>query len=301
MTAVAPGQGHKASLIFASVAIVLIAITGAAAFISLPKGTAPSSFVGVKATTFSTSSSSETCTPAITLTQTSAGTSTTQVITLCHSISTYTASNNSAPTCSVPYAGIDSSSGNSSGVQSFPIVSIPAGQVGAICVTYFDNNGNRSQTIDLNGTLEIGTIGAFPYAGCSNSPCTEYHFVNSTDFVIRSNVASLTLGGSGAREATVAYTIMPKTESQGFYWLNIPYLAPTSCSVEFPFAYGYSFNNANSSGKYFPLPSGYDGSCIGYLPNYYSQYPFAYLVEVSSNLSITTLNCGSYTCDVKQG
>jgi len=309
MTAVAPGRAHKASLLFASVAIVLVAITGTAAFTSLPKGTAPSSFVGVKSTTteptaglvlglalnqttispgqtvairvyernilqrtnnvsasdkwpvnglsagpcgsldlpvgialyrgnlsvlavpgvqplqlykpgpyycpaimggirayvfqpmsgeaqvigpcspnpcftsnmsstidvrgcwgtgliqfsdfapgiytvvagdewgdvallefqvtssnFSTSSSSETCTPAITLTQTSAGTTTTQVITLCHSISTYTASNNSAPTCSVPYAGIDSSSGNYSGVQSFPIVSIPAGQVGAICV-----------------------------------------------------------------------------------------------------------------------------------------------------------------------
>lgn len=39
-------------------------------------------------------SSSETCTPAATLTQTSGGTTTTQVITLCHSVSTYTAPNN---------------------------------------------------------------------------------------------------------------------------------------------------------------------------------------------------------------
>jgi hypothetical protein len=46
-----------------------------------------------------TTTSGETCTPAITLTQPSANTATTQVITLCHTESTYTASNTPTATC----------------------------------------------------------------------------------------------------------------------------------------------------------------------------------------------------------
>jgi hypothetical protein len=43
--------------------------------------------------------SSETCSPAATVTQTLDGTTTTQVVTLCHSLSTYTAPNSSTATC----------------------------------------------------------------------------------------------------------------------------------------------------------------------------------------------------------
>src|SRR5437773_571389 len=80
-----------------------------------------------------------------------------------------------------------------------------------------------------------------PYADCYPSPCTYYIFVNSPAFEILSNVTSVEMGGNGTSKITVAYVITPTGESPGYYWLNIPYLTPTSCSIEFPFAYGYSF------------------------------------------------------------
>ena len=203
--------------------------------------------------------------------------------------------------CQVPYTGIDSASDNSTAVESFPIISVPKGQVAYICVTYHDDNRNKTQTIDFNGTVQVGTIEGSPYYGCSPSPCASYSFVNSSDFEIRSNVTSAEMGGNGTSQVTVAYAIIPTGESPGFYWLNVPYLAPTSCPIEFPFANGYSFTQSNSSGQYFPLPKGYGGSCIAYSPNYYSAYPpFGYLVAVSSNVGVTSPNCGAYMCDVRQ-
>ena len=202
--------------------------------------------------------------------------------------------------CPVPYDRIDSPSDNSTGVQSFPIIAVPKGHFAVLCVTYYDNNKNKTQTIDFNGTVQVGRITASPYAGCNPSPCTTYPFVNSPDFEILSNVTSVEMGGNGTSKITVAYLITPTGESPGYYWLNIPYLTPTRCSIEFPFAYGYSFTEANSSGKYFPLPSGYGGSCISYLPVYYTEHPFAHLVEVSTDVEVVSPNCGAYTCDVKQ-
>jgi hypothetical protein len=77
-------------------------------------------------------------------------------------------------------------------------------------------------------------------------------------------------------------------------------LAPYDCAVEFPFAYGYSFTGANSSGQYFPLPKNYSGGCITYNSSFYSEYAYAYVTAVSNSTSVIPLNCGAYSCDVKQ-
>jgi hypothetical protein len=202
--------------------------------------------------------------------------------------------------CPTPYGGVDSPSSNSSEIQAFPIISVPKDNSATICVTYYDNNPNKNDTVSVTGNLEVGEIEAMPYSGCSPSPCTSYSFVASNNFKVTANVTSFLLGAAHATRVTVAYVITALSESPGFYWLNINMLAPFNCAVEYPFAYGYTFTAANSSGQYFPLPQGFDGGCITYNSAFYSQSAYAYVTAVSNNTSVVPLNCGAYSCDVKQ-
>ena len=206
----------------------------------------------------------------------------------------------SAFLCPVPYDGTDSPSTNSSEIQAFPIISVVKGHSAIICVTYYDNNPDKNNVVSVTPSLGIGTIEALPYTGCSPSPCTSYSFVDSGDFRITTNVSTFLMGAAHAMKVTVAYVIKPLSDSPGFYWMNINMLAPYNCAVEFPFAYGYTFTGANSSGQYFPLPKGYTGGCITYNSTFYSESPFAYVIAVSNSTSIIPLNCGAYSCDVKQ-
>ena len=206
----------------------------------------------------------------------------------------------SAYSCPVPYTGLDSKYSNSSEIRAFPIISVPKGRSAVLCVTYYDNNPDKNQSVSVTGNLQIGTIEAMPYNGCSPSPCTSYSFTSSSEFKISDNISGFVLGAGYASRVTVAYVITPVGDQPGFYWLNVPLLAPLSCAVEFPFAYGYTFTGANSSGQYFAIPNGYFAGCITYSSNYYSQYAYAYLVAVSNSTSIIPLNCGGYSCDVRQ-
>jgi hypothetical protein len=206
----------------------------------------------------------------------------------------------SAYYCPVHYDGVDSPSSNTSEVQPFPIISIPKDRSATICVTYYDNNPNRNDTVSVTGSLQIGTIEAMPYSGCSPSPCTSYSFVDSGDFKIVANITSFLLGAAHAAKVTVSYEITPLRESPGFYWLNINMLAPVDCAIEFPFAYGYTFTGANSSGQYFPLPQGFAGGCITYNSAFYTEYAYAHVIAVSNSTSIIPLNCGAVSCDVEQ-
>jgi len=206
----------------------------------------------------------------------------------------------SAYSCPVPYTGVDSKYTNSSAVQAFPIISVPKGRSVVLCVTYYDNNPDKNESVSMTGSLSIGTIEPMPYSGCSPSPCTSYSFASSSEFRISDNISGFVLGAEHASQVTVAYVITPTGDQPGFYWLNIDGLAPFSCAVEFPFAYGYTFAGSNSSGQYFPLPSGYFAGCITYNSNSYSEYPYAYLTAVSNDTSIVPLNCGGYSCDVRQ-
>ena len=202
--------------------------------------------------------------------------------------------------CPIPYTGTDSPSSNSSEIQAFPIISAAKSHSAVICVTYYDNNPDKNSTVSVTPSLEIGTIESAPYAGCSPSPCTSYSFVDSGDFRITTNVSTFLLGATHATKVTVAYLITPKSDTPGFYWMNVGMLAPYDCAVEFPFAYGYSFSGANSSGQYFPLPKNYFGGCITYNSSFYSEYAYAFVTAVSNGTSVIPLNCGAYSCDVEQ-
>jgi len=206
----------------------------------------------------------------------------------------------SAYSCPVPYTGVDSKYTNSSAVEAFPIISVSKGRSVVLCVTYYDNNPNKNESVSMTGSISIGTIEAMPNSGCSPSPCTSYSFASSSKFRISDNISGFILGAGHASHVTVGYMITPTGDQPGFYWLNIGALAPFSCAVEFPFAYGYTFTGSNSSGQYFPLPSGYFAGCITYNSNYYSEYAYAYLTAVSNDTSIVPLNCGGYSCDVSQ-
>jgi len=192
--------------------------------------------------------------------------------------------------CTVPYSGRDSPTDNPNNTRQFPIISVPLDHVAILCVTYYDNNRNKSLNINLNEALQVGSIQGYPYSGCSPGPCTTYNFTSSPNFEVMSNVTSVEIGGNGNSMVTVAYAIIPNGGSPGFYWMSLSYIAPVSCSNEFPFAYGYSFSASNASLRYFPLPSGFYSSCISFLPIYYTQSPFAHLVGVSSDVEVTAPN-----------
>jgi len=202
--------------------------------------------------------------------------------------------------CTDAYNGLDSPKTNSSSAtQAFPIVSVPRGQVAVLCVAYHDNNKNQTEVINMTGEISVGEIQTSSCPEGSSPQCTSSSFVNSTDFEILSNITSATLGGSGPSEVTVAYAIVPKSGTSGFYWLNIASLGPISCGLQFPFAYGHSFTGANSSGAYFPYPRFFIG-CIEISAGFVSQIPYASLVGVSRDTMLTSVNCGGFVCDTKQ-
>jgi len=202
--------------------------------------------------------------------------------------------------CADAYNGLDSPKTNSSSAaQAFPVVSVPRGHVAVLCVAYHDYDRNQTEVINMTGEVSVGVVTASACPEGSSPQCTSSSFVNSTDFEILSNVSSAILGGSGPSEVTVAYAIVPKSGTSGFYWLNIAPLGPISCGLQFPFAYGHSFTGANSSGSYFPYPGFFVG-CIGISSDFMNRIPYASLVAVSSETMLTTVNCGGYVCDTKQ-
>lgn len=186
--------------------------------------------------------------------------------------------------CNSSYVSLDSPLGNVT--TDFPILSVPSNGMGEICITYYDNtNASTIMNFETSGVV----VGNF-----ANSTST---LSQTPGIMVTPSQQSVTMGGNGTRQVTIAYAIQTSASSKGFYYLNIPYLTPVLCQAEFAFAVGYTFSQANESGSYFPLPPGYADHCIQYY-SYEQSMLYAHVTGLEG-LEETQVGCGFANCDVK--
>lgn len=136
--------------------------------------------------------SSETCAPAATVTQTLAGTTTTQTVTLCHSVSTYAASN--TPTQGSGEGGLELSSivMISQYTPAGPTLALTLRNLMGCCVT------------NLTAVLVLGSNYTFQFQGVSTArPLGDAQYASSVE----------TLVGGGFESAT-NYTLVVKGTTQ---------------------------------------------------------------------------------------
>ncbi len=186
-----------------------------------------------------------------------------------------------------PYSGLDSTKNSQSTNGSLGILTMPAKSVGQICVTFFTTNSTHSTTIglcsDCTGGLTVQTY--FVRNG-------ESYTNVSAHVVIVPNQTSITIGGAThPMQKTVAFVVIADADAKGFYFLDVGYLGPVVCGVDFPFAVGYSFVQSNETGPYFAL-HGYRAGCYIGEGQVYSQ------VSGMIGIQVTPVDCNAVICDL---
>ena len=191
------------------------------------------------------------------------------------------------------YFGLDSTFNNSLTASyhvngSFAILSMPTTAVGELCVTYYNANQTSSMTIDLvSGGVHIGKYVSHSIGNGQFSST----FNQSSDVSVIATQSNITLGGSAPSQITIAYMIVTDG-SKGFHFLNIGYLGPVFCGVEFPFAVGYTFTQANKTGPYFQNLSPFVNGCGIMLREAVYARVYGLL-----GIQMTYVNCGAAVCD----
>jgi len=194
----------------------------------------------------------------------------------------------------VKYTGLDSTLNNSIDSRlltinnSFAILSMPTTSVGELCVTYYDADKNASKTLDLvSGGVHVGKYVSHSIGNGQFSST----FNQTSDVSVIATQSNITLGGSAPSQITIAYVIVTDGK-KGFHFLNIGYLGPAFCAVEFPFAVGYTFTQANKTGPYFQNLSPFGNSCGIMLREVVYARVYGAL-----GIQMTYVNCGAAVCD----
>src|SRR2546425_10495961 len=194
----------------------------------------------------------------------------------------------------VKYTGMDSSLNNSidgrllSINNPFVMLAMPTTSVGELCVTYYNANKNASTTLDLvSGGVHVGKYVSHSIGNGQFSST----FNQTSDVSVIATQSNITLGGSAPSQITIAYVIVTDGK-KGFHFLNIGYLGPAFCAVEFPFAVGYTFTQANKTGPYFQNLSPFGNSCGIMLREVVYARVYGAL-----GIQMTYVNCGAAVCD----
>ena len=164
---------------------------------------------------------------------------------------------------------------------------MPTMAVGELCVTFYNANRTSSKTLDLvSGGVSVGKYVSHSIGNGQFSAT----FNQSSDVSVIATQSNVTLGGNAPSQITIAYVIVTDA-SKGFHFLNIGYLGPVFCELEFPFAVGYTFTQANKTGPYFQNLYLFGNSCGIML----REVTYARLYG-TLGIQMTYVNCGAAVC-----